>query len=526
VTPAPRSTARRFLQATAGAALGLAAAEGAFWARDRGGFPHLNVYVADPALGVRLRPGAAQRFSLGTNPVTRVAIGPDGLRAGASGRAPAAPPPPSFAGGTPAGAVIVVGDSQVFGLGVEHEQTFSARLEPLLGRPVVNAGVPTYGPLEYLAVAEELMAKGNTSALVLTINIANDLFEASRPNAGRHAVWDGWAVRKELAPAAAPFAFPGRSVLFRDSHLAYAARGLWSRATQETGQEGGEASEGSFRDLLGLSGQRRDAEPGAHDRPERPPAPSSSDEIASGARASQARLEDLVSKAYPDLWKSKEAAEYRRSHGNPGDIVITKRAPLAEESRSPPRTIKELIKGAAIKKKVEADIRRRARRDRGDQGAEVLEALKERDKLRAREAAAGKPPPRRDEGGHADRADAADHAVQVESPLAPLFARAQAVCKQHGARLVVLVLPLDAQVSPGEMRKYGAEPVDTSETLALNADVVKAAHEAGGASLDATEALRAAEPGAFLDGDLHMTPKGHAAVAAALAAVLKAEPGR
>ena len=42
-------------------------------------------------------------------------------------------------------------------------------------------------------------------------------------------------------------------------------------------------------------------------------------------------------------------------------------------------------------------------------------------------------------------------------------------------------------------------------------------------ALDATAALAAAEPGAFLNRDLHMTPKGHDAVARALAATL-AEP--
>jgi lysophospholipase L1-like esterase len=36
--------------------------------------------------------------------------------------------------------------------------------------------------------------------------------------------------------------------------------------------------------------------------------------------------------------------------------------------------------------------------------------------------------------------------------------------------------------------------------------------------------LRDAEPGAFLDADIHMTPKGHAALAAALADALASPP--
>jgi len=44
-------------------------------------------------------------------------------------------------------------------------------------------------------------------------------------------------------------------------------------------------------------------------------------------------------------------------------------------------------------------------------------------------------------------------------------------------------------------------------------------------ALDATPALAAAEPGAFLDGDIHLTPRGHRALAEALAAKPR-EPAR
>jgi len=54
-------------------------------------------------------------------------------------------------------------------------------------------------------------------------------------------------------------------------------------------------------------------------------------------------------------------------------------------------------------------------------------------------------------------------------------------------------------------------------------DLARASEERGVAALDVTAALAAAEPGAFLDRDIHMTPKGHDAVARVLAAKL-AEP--
>jgi hypothetical protein len=112
------------------------------------------------------------------------------------------------------------------------------------------------------------------------------------------------------------------------------------------------------------------------------------------------------------------------------------------------------------------------------------------------------------------------------SPLAPSIAKAKALCDAHGAALVVLVLPLDVQVSPAEWAKYGAAPQDVSSTKILVDDIAQAALDVGAPFLDATPALAAAEPGAFLDGDIHMTPKGHAAVAASLASALSSPTSR
>src|ERR1041385_1478735 len=88
-----------------GLAIGLAVAEGMFYMRDGGAFPHLNVYVADPELGVRLMPGATETVAFGGNPTTHVRINRDGFRGDEL-----APPGKDD--------VLVVGDSQVFGLGL------------------------------------------------------------------------------------------------------------------------------------------------------------------------------------------------------------------------------------------------------------------------------------------------------------------------------------------------------------------------------------------------------------------------
>src|SRR5262249_51223234 len=112
-------------------------------------------------------------------------------------------------------------------------------------------------------------------------------------------------------------------------------------------------------------------------------------------------------------------------------------------------------------------------------------------------------------------------AARAWSPLTPILRDAKAICDAHGARLLVVALPMDVQVSPGEWAKYHvSDPVDMAPTKVLVEDVVASAEAIGAAALDATAALAAAEPGAFLNGDIHMTPRGHRARAEAVAAKL------
>src|SRR5690606_19216157 len=95
------------------------------------------------------------------------------------------------------------------------------------------------------------------------------------------------------------------------------------------------------------------------------------------------------------------------------------------------------------------------------------------------------------------------------------------LCRRHGARLIVVALPVDVQVSADEWAKYGVDdPPDMEPSLALLGDLLASAEVLGVRGLDATSALRAAEPGAFLNGDIHMTARGHAALAEALAKVI------
>ncbi|MEY4580525.1 MAG: hypothetical protein RL701_5228 [Pseudomonadota bacterium] len=136
------------LKVVAGIVAGLLLAEVAFHVRSGGAFPHLNFYEPDSALGVHLAPHAQMQLAFSGNPSTQVATNRLGFRGADWPQA-----------ATRNHDILVVGDSQVFGLGVEHTQTFSTQLEAALGAGVhvFNAGVPTYGPQEYTALVERLV---------------------------------------------------------------------------------------------------------------------------------------------------------------------------------------------------------------------------------------------------------------------------------------------------------------------------------------------------------------------------------
>ena len=78
-------------------------------------------------------------------------------------------------------------------------------------------------------------------------------------------------------------------------------------------------------------------------------------------------------------------------------------------------------------------------------------------------------------------------------------------------------LPLDVQVHPAEWAKYAGERVDLRPTDVLLDVYLGEARHHGVLAVDLRGPLLAASPGAFLPDDYHLSPRGHAAVAAALA---------
>jgi hypothetical protein len=492
--PPPRSSRRwirwplRLAMMLGGLAVGLGAAEAVFYQRDGGAFPHLNVYVPDPELGVRLMPGATERVAFGGNPITSVQINREGYRGDEL-------PPPGKDD------VLVVGDSQVFGLGVEQDQTFSAVLARAIGRPVMNGGVPTYGPAEYRAVIAEQLAKRHPRTVVLTINLVNDLFEAQHLDRDRHAVWDGWAVRKETAPDSVA-EFPGRDFLYRRSHLFFALR-KWRHADDKI-DERGVASEGTWKDIVStgeqVRKQRDDLEAARHKRLE----------DVSWVHKQITDQDLAIDRKINEVLHDSEGADsftISVARANPGDIV---RENFGEEGRQVVTTADQISAAVAVRARLRAQLARWAKTHKTGEAKQTLATFDARDQALAK----------------LSELDVQKLQAALDPPLGAYLRDVEKLVAGAGARLVVVILPIDVQVSAQEWKKYGAQPIDMEPSKALTAELVALCRATGVSVLDTTPVLAAAEPGAFLDKDIHMTPKGHAAVAAALAATLAEPPPR
>ncbi len=490
----------RSLVAAAGLLAGCGAAELAFSAAQNGAFPHLNLYQADKDLGARLVPNASMTLKVGKNPITTVRTNQDGYRGGDW-------PAPSD------GEVLVVGDSQVFGLGVEEDETFSARLAKALGKTVINAGVPTYGPSEYRQVIREVGAKRKPKHVVLVLNMVNDVLESGHPNKDRHAIWDGWAVRKETAPETTS-SFPGRSYLFNRSHAVFALRKYLHR--KETGAitEHRLPSEGTFGDLIATGAETKKARLDADQKTQknREALLKAEEEV----RKQQQLEDERAISALADLgagdWLLVRDPQYsiegeiavetqlRAARANPGDIVGE--IGYGESSGPYAATAYVIRHGARLRAQLENLARKRAQARSDDKKAQAaVSSLKEVEKLDERLEKLLTEPPER---------------VYAWSPLKREIELTKQVTDELGAELTVLVLPIDVQVSEDEWEKYGPERIDMADSLILNDDAVRAARALGARVAHPLLDLRAAEPGAFLHGDLHLTPKGHQVVAEAL----------
>jgi hypothetical protein len=91
----------------------------------------------------------------------RYTFGEDGIRMSSSQVVPAQP-----------GAILVVGDSFGGGSGVGDSDTWPARLEDLVGTPVLNAAVGGYGIDQSVLRAEDLLQRFKLKMLIVETNLA------------------------------------------------------------------------------------------------------------------------------------------------------------------------------------------------------------------------------------------------------------------------------------------------------------------------------------------------------------------
>lgn len=171
-----------------------------------------GLYEADPPGRYRLAPGYRGSIFNRVEYSNEIRINEHGLRGPEVGA--------SLPGGT---RILAIGDSFVFGVGVEDDQTFIARLAERLtepGRPVeaLNGGIPAFGVPDAVGWLERHGIALQPDVVVLGIFLGNDLVDAS-PDREAIVVVDGL-----LTPRHSPKGL--RAWLFRHSQLYAALKGL------------------------------------------------------------------------------------------------------------------------------------------------------------------------------------------------------------------------------------------------------------------------------------------------------------
>jgi hypothetical protein len=158
------------------AVLGLVGAELIVRLGSGGALPHLRLFVQDgDTIGLQPDACADVRHAAGH--------GFEVCADSAGHRTPTAAP----------GSWLVVGDSQVLGMGVDADAAFPAV------NGWTNGGVPGHGVADALATAESALRSDQPAGVVVVINQANDWEEALLPAGQRYRVAGGLLLRAEAA---------------------------------------------------------------------------------------------------------------------------------------------------------------------------------------------------------------------------------------------------------------------------------------------------------------------------------------
>ena len=230
-----------------------------------------GLYVADPAIGHRMRPGLRARVGNWSEFTTRARINALGIRGPEIG-----PRRPGVR------RVLVLGDSFTFGTGVEEDEAFPARIAAELtraGTPAegINAGIGGYGVPDEVAWFEHYGMRLHPDLIVLGIFTGNDLQDAA-PDRPRTFVIDGdildeaelhrspffhWLFQHSQLFALVKYSIPQPidRPLRRALHMPEpgAIRGLreemalYDPRNRTAAERGGAASEAAIRHLLNLT---------------------------------------------------------------------------------------------------------------------------------------------------------------------------------------------------------------------------------------------------------------------------------
>ncbi len=114
-----------------------------------------------------------------------------------------------------------------------------------------------------------------------------------------------------------------------------------------------------------------------------------------------------------------------------------------------------------------------------------------------------------------------DAHAPYRSPLGAPLAQTVELCRQLSCEVLAVALPLDVQVSRAEWPKYRSEGAPMADSEALLEDFLADASSLGVRGANLLPGLRAAEPGAFLADDYHLSGRGHSVVAAVIASLIQ-----
>lgn len=498
----------RVAQLALGLLLGLGAAEGLFHARDRGAFPLVNVYEPDAERGVRLAPGAVTHVGLPGERVTRVRVNREGYR-GAEWPAPSP------------GEILVVGDSLSFGLGVEEDEALAARLRAALpgAPPVLDASVPTWGPPEYAQTVTQLLGRRRPRAVVVVLNLLNDLAEIDRPNCERHAALDGWAVR--LGPERrAPESSPWRASVIRRSHAAFA---LWRwRRTREL-QAATPAVDDGPDGLLALAARVAADDRAVDDHRRRAAVVAAAERELGLAHQELSKVLDRheilphFQRAFAEGTRISMRSElpygdpelgddwaWRGERADDADIFVVRSGGCGASVWPLSRILSWRGAGKSdVHAEIAAKLRSIAQMVSPEAGREVTAALARRAAAVTRLAAS-------------PRSSLPPAPALEPLPILSFLRELRERVEPSGTRLVLVVAPLDVQISPQARARRGLTEAQVTTLDALTEALAHAAPAWLHAGIDATPALRPLGAAAYLP-DGHLSPAGHEALARAVA---------